>query len=304
MKWVTVNDMYDVKGTATKMLSSFNADFWNDYNTNYTYYDRLFRRMFGSFRFFDQLPLGRCEELTDEHKLAVQEEFTDAVYDYLMANAKKYSELYRVNVVDDNSFSIVDNYNVTETKTEEGSRSGTDNIGTKTDTDTNVYGAATDTNTRIEGERVDEIEKTHGSREDTDAIVQGEQENSRLNEIAGFNSVSFSDDNQSTETLGEREDSLTHTQGSQTDVENATRGEQTITESKQVGSRSDTLTHAHGAQENTFEHETANTYSLHRVGNIGVKTATEVMHEHVELWSTWEFYTYIFKELCAELLLI
>ena len=34
MRWVTVDDMYDnVKGTENKLLSSFNADFWNEYKT-------------------------------------------------------------------------------------------------------------------------------------------------------------------------------------------------------------------------------------------------------------------------------
>lgn len=305
MRWVTVDDMYDnVKGTDNKLLSSFNADFWNEYKTNSTYYDRLFRRMFGSFRYFDQVPLDNRSEKTPWLINEVQTEFTDAVYDHLLANSKKYAELYRVNVVDDEKYSILNNYDITETKEEDRSATGTDNVGARTDTDNNVYGPSTNSVSRVEGQREDVREIVTGGREDEDTIQQGEQENSRLNKIAGFNSANFSNDNQSSETLGQRDDTITHTQGTQTDTDTLTKGAMTTTDTEQRGSKTDALSHTQGAQANTFTHDDSSEYTLRRVGNIGVRTMTEVMGQHKDFWNMWEFYTYIFKEICAELLLI
>ena len=78
----------------------------------------------------------------------------------------------------------------------------------------------------------------------------------------------------------------------------------TTTETRNVGSRSDTLSHVHSAQNNSFERDDSTTYTLTRKGNIGVRTVTEILTQHKDMWSVWEFYTYIFKEICAELLLI
>lgn len=305
MKWITVNDMYNaVKGTETKFLSSFNAAFWQEYEQEHDYYDRLFRRMFASFRFFDQEPKASWDEITPTEISNLQVEFTDAVHDLLMVNEKKFSELYRVNVVADEQYSILNNYDVTETKEEENSSTGTDTIGEKVDTDSNAYGAAQDANTHVEGARTDSTTESVGARTDSDSVTQGAQNNTRENDIAGFNSSNYSDDSRVNESLGARSDTANHTQGQQSNSKNLNKGEMTTTDTRTMGARTDTLMHTHGEQENTFEHGGTASYTLRRVGNIGVKTATEIMYEHREFWSLWEFYTYIFKEICAELLLI
>lgn len=305
MKWITVDDMYNtVKGTETKFLSSFNADFWQEYEQNHTYYDRLFRRMFASFRYFDQKPKVSWDEITTAEINDLQAEFTDAVHDLLMVNEKKFTELYRINVVPDEQYSILNNYDVTETKEEENSSTGTDTFGEKVDSDSNVYGAVQDSNTHVEGARTDSTTESVGARTDSDSVTQGAQSNTRENDIAGFNSSNYSDESRVNESLGARNDTANHTQGAQSNSKNLNKGEMTTTDTRTVGTRTDTLTHTHGEQENTFEHGGTANYTLRRVGNIGVKTATEIMREHKELWSLWEFYTYIFKEICAELLLI
>lgn len=309
MLWVTVDDMYNhIKDAfpTIRLLSGYTADFWEEYINNSTYYDKLFRRMFSSFRFFDQKPIDHGLTVQETERLIeeVQEEFTEAVYEHLRANTKKYSELYRINVVDDDNYSILNNYDVVETKEESSSSNGTENIGAKTDSDQYVYGAATNTKTHEERERTDERERVYGEREDSDTIQQGEQENSRLNEIAGFNSASFSNDNQATETLGQREDSVTHTKGQQSDSETLTKGAGLEVDREEIGGKTDSSSRTHGAQINTHEHDGTVEYTLTRKGNIGTKTATEIMREHKEFWSAWEFYTYIFKEICADLLLI
>ena len=325
MRWVTVGDMYQsVKGTDTKLLSSFNSNFWSQYIAQHTYYDRLFNRMFGSFRFFDQAPLHT--DLTEQHIAETRLDFTDAVYDLLLVNDKKFSELYRINVIDDEKYSIFNNYDIVETKEEERASTGTDNIGQKTVTDTNTYGSATDSNTHVEGARTDTTNETKGSktdssedvigaRSDSDNLTQGAQSNSKEQGIAGFNSNDYSDDSMLTESLGARTDTAGHTQGQQTNTHSETQGQQvnnlsnvkgemTVTDTKNIGGRSDTLTHLHGAQANTYEHGDTVSYMLTRKGNIGVRTVTEIIEQHKEFWSVWEFYSYIFKEICAELLLI
>ena len=51
----TVKEMYEsavLKDTA--LLSTYNGDFWNEYIVNHKEYDRLFMRMFKSFKYFLQ----------------------------------------------------------------------------------------------------------------------------------------------------------------------------------------------------------------------------------------------------------
>ena len=95
LNWVTVNDMYKHLGTEEKLLSNFSAEFWEDYNTNHAVYDSRFKRMFSSFRFFEQQPIEYRKPTTEEIE-EVKDSFITAVYEHLLINNKKYSELYRV----------------------------------------------------------------------------------------------------------------------------------------------------------------------------------------------------------------
>lgn len=261
MKWVTVNDMYKYsKGINSPLLSNFNAPFWADYNNDHNKYDKLFNRMFMSFRYFMQEPLHRNESMTDTHIGEITNDFTEEVYSHLLVNSKKYSELYRVNVVDDESFSIVDNYNITENMDKETTQTDEDTYGTHTDTTTDTIGA----------------------RQDSNQTTLGQQNNTGTNTIAGFNSTGFENDTQISDQIGSR-----------TDTSQSTTGAQSNSSSTAYGSRIDG--HEGGGTEQ---------YTLTRRGNIGIRTADEVMEKHSEFWSKWEFYTYIFKEICAEMLLI
>ena len=244
MKWVKVNDMYDYsKSVHAPLLSDFGEDdenilFWHDYVENYEKYDKLFRRMYASFRYFLQTPVSQFDELIESEIGDITLDFTDEVYNHLMVNAKKYEELYRVNVVPDNDYSILDNYNVTEVMERETSK-----------TEADVYGSRTDT-----------TDDTIGDREDTS-----------LGAIEGFNSSSFTDRDRTTINTGEQENSRNFLKGQQSD--------------SHTGS---------GTEDYTFT----------KRGNIGVKTVSQVMKEHIGLWEKWEFYTYIFQEISSELLLV
>ncbi|MBQ0111580.1 MAG: hypothetical protein KBT03_00450 [Bacteroidales bacterium] len=85
----TVNDMYkNSVSNNKKLLSNYNAPFWAEYLLNSERYDRLFRRKYLSFRYFLQE--------YDEDITTITDNFIDDVYNHLLANDKKYSELFRV----------------------------------------------------------------------------------------------------------------------------------------------------------------------------------------------------------------
>lgn len=281
MKWVTVSNMYNQLEPDEKLLSSFNAEFWYNYTENHEIYDRRFKRMFSSFRFFEQIPVEFREPTIAEIK-AVKDSFIEAVYEHLLINSKKYSELYRINVVPDTDYSIIDNYNVTEIM---------DRDTTKTDSD--VYGSHTDSETETVGQKTNTISDSIGAREDSNTTTIGEQNNTATNTIAGFNSDDFENDRQVDDSIGERVDESVTNVGAQSNSRSEVLGQQSNSTSTQYGSKTDSHTGS-GTED----------YVLTKKGNIGVKTATEVMNEHKRFWDIWEFYSYIFKEICADLLLI
>ena len=124
---ITVNDMYKESSSKDAMLlSSYTSDFWSDYRTNYKHYDKLFRRMFKSFKYFLQEDDETISDITTN--------FTDDVYNHLLINNKRYSELFRIHVIDDNNYSLTDNYNITETMNKDSSNNSTNTYGERTDT--------------------------------------------------------------------------------------------------------------------------------------------------------------------------
>lgn len=113
----TVREMYEVsKKAGTPLLSNFNDTFWNDYIEHYIELDRYFARRYCSFRYFAQEESDTIEVVTQN--------FTSSVYEHLLVNKKRYEELYRVQSVNDNEYMLLDNYNVNETVTKEGSGNG------------------------------------------------------------------------------------------------------------------------------------------------------------------------------------
>lgn len=223
----TVKDMYKYSSENTqKLLSDFNADFWAAYKTNYATYDKLFCRLYRSWFYFLQEH--------DETIAQITTNFTADVYAHLLLNEKKYSELYRINVIDDTKYSLLDNYDMTESM----------------DRDT------TSNNTN-----------TYGQRTDQDNI--GLQTYNEEKTVAAYNESSYQPDNNTTGSTGARQDS--HIKGSQSDTLNNTGTED---------------------------------YTLHRYGNIGVATATDMMDKARKFWTVWEFYEMIFRDIARELLMI
>lgn len=261
MIWIDVRDMYEsVKNTNIKLLSDFDSTFWNDYKEHHVYYDRLFKTMFGGFRYFDQIPMFRVEEKTNESISTLREEFTDSVFSYLLINKKRFDELYRVSQLTSEEYPILNNYDITETRQASNSKEVENSFGARTDNGTNNIGA----------------------RADTDTMVQGSQTTEREFGIAGFNSSDYSDDRNENMNVGARTDTVNSSKGARADSSSFTKGAQT---------------------DNVSENGT-DEYVLTRKGNIGVKTVSQMLQEHIDVWTPYQFYTMIFKEICANFLLI
>lgn len=229
MKWVTLNDMYKAcKDSNVPLLSTgFNSigSYWNSYLTNFAVYDSFIARRYKSFRYFSQEPINRFSDLTPEHIAEVTDDWLADCAVWLMTNDKKYAELYRINILSDEDYSIIDNYDITETMEREVSKSNTD-----------IYGSRTDTTDDTLGEREDSIADSIGSRQDTST-----------ESIAGFNSEGFENANKTqlatgaqsnsrTNTIGEQENSKTFLKGQQSDSHSGSDEENyTLTRKGNIG---------------------------------------------------------------------
>ena len=194
----TVKDMYEsavLKDTA--LLSTYGGDFWNEYIQNHKEYDRLFMRMFKSFIYF----LQDGSESID----VVLTNFIEDVKLHLMVNSKKYSELYRTYVVNDDDYMLLDNYNVKETMSKQNSNEGSDVLGARNDVTNDTIGAIT-TNT-------------------TSTI--GEQTNSEIKKVSPYDSNSFNNESGTDSSFGTRSDSGNTTTNEHTDNLTFTKGQQT-----------------------------------------------------------------------------
>lgn len=177
----TVNDMYKyAKAEAEKpLLSAYPAEFWSEYRTNYTRYDKLFNRYFSSFRYFNQ-DNDTIEDCTDD--------FIDEVYHHLMINDKKYSELYKINILQVDT-PIYDNFHIT-------------NMMYRDKTINRDY--------------------TSGARTDTTSDSTGQRTDTTTNKTSGFNSTDFVNDTETTDVKGAELDNNTYIKGSQTDDDDTT----------------------------------------------------------------------------------
>lgn len=270
-KQKTVKDMYSwARQNNVNLLSDFNADFWQDYLKSPAEYDHIFTRMFRSFRYF-------LQEEGDDISL-ITTEFINDVKGVLTMNAKRYGELYQINVLSNDAYDIVNNYDIDE-------RENTKVVGTNTDT----FGARSDSTDDSTMEHQDTVNTTVGAV--TDTLNVGEQISSDKNDIAGFNSSNYSD-----------ADLLTRTNGARIDSTNTS--EQNNTEIRNYGKQDNLRTFDKGEQHDSHSNTNTVERTFVRTGNIGVKSAPQILGEHVEFWSVWQFYEMIFKDISKELLLV
>lgn len=134
INFVTVQQMYEkTKADNIPLLSDYVAEYWANYLANYERYDRIFNRLYKSYYFFNQ-----DANLTADD---VQPDFTESVYDLLIMNDKKYKELYRVAILEDISYALTGNYNMTEHKELEDGKTIIDALGERVVSNTSTQGA-------------------------------------------------------------------------------------------------------------------------------------------------------------------
>lgn len=232
-EWSNVEDMYKyAKQNSLELLSDYSADFWSDYVTNYQDYDKQFMRMYRSYRYYMQNPYDKDNETVAD----ITEDFIDAVKMHLKMNDKKYSELYKINVLADSEISPLNDYEMTEIMDR-----------------TKVYEG-----TFVDGSRSDSNSETIGSRNDNITY-----------QIEGFNSSTFSDSNKTINALGQQLNSGSFIKG---------------------------------GQENTDDHSEDDDYTLTRTGNN--TNPYENIKKFKSVWDNYDFMNYIFKNICADLLLV
>lgn len=198
-KWFDVKEMYNyAKDNNMKLLSEYEGNFWSDYLENSEKYDRAFARIYKSYRYYDQEPFNTLADVGE-----VTQNFIDAVNDFLLLNDKRFSELYRIKVLNDEDISLLSDYNTTETMDR-----------------TKVYDGD-----YVYGSRVDSTSDTIGARSD-DVVNQKE----------GFNSSAFNDNNKRINNTGSQSNSGSSTKGQQTDTDDHTEDDDyTLTKTGSIG---------------------------------------------------------------------
>ena len=104
-----VIDLYKAVGTGESLLpTGTDFDFWEEtYSANTAVYDREFARRFTTFEYFDFMDADTIAE--------ARENFHADVLSILTFNQKRYAEMYRVFLVEDENDPITYNYDMIET---------------------------------------------------------------------------------------------------------------------------------------------------------------------------------------------
>lgn len=293
------------------MLSTYEGDFWEVYIENYQYFDKLFMKTYRKFVAFSS-----DEDTVEENA----EDWIGDVYSWLIANDKRYSELWRLQELENTDYSMLEPYDVTESHSLSASKSGSDNMGAKTDTKSSSisYGATTttDTNSYTHGARSEsDSESLSYGRDvtstDTDSVI-GSQDNTNENKVSAFNDANYSPKDYQEQNLGTREDtiSVVETRDSRSDSKTGSHSEQQYIDSESksrgVGAHNDSVsdTNIYGAHTNTHTGTESETKSITKKGNLGVFSPAKLLGEHVELWSAYSFYKLIFDEIAEQFLRI
>lgn len=296
------------------MLSDYDADFWEVYVNNFEYFDKLFMKTYRKFLVFGS------ESYEDDPVEENSEDFIFDVKSWLLANDKRYSELWRMQAISDTDYSVLDPYNVTETHVTESDTSMTDNMGARTDTKQGqtIYGARSisDSNSYSHGAKTETDTETLDYGADvttTDSILNtGEQNNTIENSVSADNVSLYSpkdyqdnhlgtrhDTTESTETRQSRQDEKSASHSTSAYVDNESR---THTENTKSDSATDTNTY--GAHTNTHLGEDRTEKTISKRGNMGIYSGSKLLSEHNELWTAFNFYKLIFDEIAEQFLRI
>lgn len=279
---LTTDKLYKYSKTNNlPLLGNGSYDFWLPYVANNSIFDRFFRDKFLSWFYWLDFP----ENSTPAD---IYNDFVEAIASHLSINAKRYSELYRVQILAADAYDIVNNYDLTETHTNNHSSTTSD-----------IYGERTDTNSTAstEGAREDSTSTTttDGARSDSGSTTVGSATNTSEKEISGFNSSDYSDADKQTDIFGAHTDTTSVSKGAQTNTNDTTlnKGAQNNSTSASTVKGSETDSHTASGTESI---------NIRRTGNIGVQTAADVIGGHIELWDSFNFYGKIFDEIAKEYL--
>ena len=269
----TIGDIYNQNKTDDKMmLSPYPADFWKPYRDNHNYFDRRFKVLYKSFFPYDQ------EET--EGRESVADDFRFDVYAHLMANDKRYSELFRINTIADNdAYSLTNNVDYTETYEEESGRDIEFNKGSQTDTEDleHTKGAETDT---------EDLEFTKGAETDTEDLstTYGAHDTTATNTISAYNESGYSPKDKDVTESGTHEDT----------------GDNSRTYGQRIDSEDNSRTY--GARQDTTGETGSKSSTMRKVGNMGVQTVDDMLLKHWDNWNLFDFYKLIFEEIARDLL--
>ena len=282
----TIKDIQKyTKDHNVKMLSEYTADFWAGYRANYQRFDRLFMKRFTSWYPFDQDPEETLE--------SIQQDFTYDVYAHLMANDKRYSELWRVNVIPDNdAYSLTNNVDYTETYEETNGQDTDFTKGQELDSETL---------SKTKGQQIDseDLSRTKGQQIDSEDLSTtiGAQNEDTTNSTSAYNSSVFKEVDKT------EVDKTAHTD---TQDNERTYGSRTDTEynSSTYGSRTDSENNSrtYGQRKDITKETGSKDYELHKVGNMGVQTVDDMLLKHWDNWTMFDFYGFVFDEIARDLL--
>lgn len=282
----TVKDIYNYsKEDDLPMLSSYPSAFWKPYRDNVHYFDRLFMRKFTSFYPYGQEPGDLIDEVADSLRIDV--------YAWLLANDKRYSELFRVNTIPDNeSYSLVNNYDLTETLQRTQGEDGTFVKGQMTTSESaeNVYGAQS---TSTESESVFGQQEIETEEE----YAKGLQNNTSEEQVSAYNRGDYDPEKKRIDQEGSRTDT---TSGSETRASHTDSNEATETKASYTDELS--TTRQEGTRTDTSEKDITESHTLRRVGNMGVSTVDDMLQKHIATWEMFSFYDMIFSEIAREFL--
>ena len=301
----TVKEMYKYsRDNDLKLLSDFDAAFWEEYKLNHARYDKVFSRLYSSFYYIHQE-----EDFTID---VVQSEFSEDVYNFLLINRKKYEELYRIYNISDDDYKFDNNFSIKTTYSKDSTDSGTFNYGGKTDSVsvTETLGAREDStnSSQNNSERTDSYSDTIGAGKTTVSNKTGKQDNSHVNTVATYNDEDFYNKEKSSDLLGERVDESTENITERSNSGEKVTGSESIETSSTFSKGSQSNSNSSITEKSSYVDSTSNSsnenYTMEKSGLIGNKTSTSLIKEHENYWRLYEFYNRIFSDICNEFLCI
>lgn len=301
----TVKEMYNYsRDNDLKLLSDFDAAFWEEYKLNHARYDKVFSRLYSSFYYIYQ---------EDNFSIdAVQSEFSEDVYNFLLINRKKYEELYRIYNISDDDYKFDNNFSVKTTFSKDSTGSGSFNYGSKTDnvSVTETIGAREDStnSSQNNSERTDTYSDTIGAGENTVSSKTGKQDNSHVNTVASYNDEDFFNKEKNSDSLGERIDESTENISERSNSGEKVTGSESIESTSNFTKGSQSNSNSTIIEKGSYVDSTSNSsnenYTMEKSGLIGNKTSTSLIKEHENYWRLYEFYNRIFSDICSEFLCI